>query len=35
MHGYFGTDIGIVREVVERQIPMLERQVRAILEELE
>jgi uncharacterized protein with HEPN domain len=34
IHGYPGTDVEIVREVVETYIPTLESQVRAILEEL-
>ncbi len=35
VHGYFGADVDIVREVVTRDIPRLGSQVRAILEELE
>jgi uncharacterized protein with HEPN domain len=35
IHGYPGTDVAIVREVVETYIPTLEGQVRAILEEIE
>jgi uncharacterized protein with HEPN domain len=34
VHAYFGSDVDVVREVVERSAPELERQVEAILEEL-
>lgn len=35
IHGYPGTDVEIVREVVEGYLPTLDRQIRAILAELE
>ncbi len=35
VHGYFHSDVDVVRDVVLRDAPELERQVRAILEELE
>jgi len=35
VHGYFHLDLDILRVVVERDIPELERQIRAIVEEFE
>jgi uncharacterized protein with HEPN domain len=35
VHGYFGIDVDIVREVVERRAPELESRLMAILEERE
>ena len=35
IHGYFHLDLDILREVLERDIPELERQIQAIVEELE
>lgn len=35
VHGYFGADVEIAREVVDRDIPKFEAQVRSILAELE
>lgn len=34
-HRYFGIDLDVVRAVVEHDVPKLESQIRAILEELE
>ncbi len=34
-HRYFGIDIDVIRQVIEREIPLLEQQVHAILAELE
>lgn len=34
-HRYFGIDIDVIREVIERDIPVLEQQIRSILEELD
>lgn len=34
-HRYFGIDIDVIRQVIEREIPLLEQQVHAILEEVE
>jgi len=35
IHGYFHLDLDILREVLERDIPELERQIQAIVEGLE
>jgi uncharacterized protein with HEPN domain len=34
IHGYAGTDIEIVREVIEGYVPTLDRQIRTLLAEL-
>jgi uncharacterized protein with HEPN domain len=34
-HGYFDLDLDILRAVVERDAPVLERDIAAILEDLE
>ena len=33
-HRYFGIDVDVIRVLIERDIPRLERQVRAVLGEL-
>ncbi len=35
VHGYFESDLEVVGEVVERDVPALRRQIESILEELE
>lgn len=35
VHGYFGSDVDVVRDVVDRDAPALARKIEAILEELE
>ena len=34
-HRYFGIDVGVIRQVIEGDVPRLEQQIEAILEELE
>jgi len=34
-HGYFGSDVDVIREVVERDAPALETAIEKIVEELE
>jgi uncharacterized protein with HEPN domain len=34
VHGYFHVDLDVLREVLERDLPELERQIRAIVEKL-
>ena len=35
IHGYFHLDLDILREVVDHDLPELERQIQAIVEEME
>ncbi len=35
IHGYFHLDLDILREVVDRDLPELERRIESILDELE
>ena len=34
-HGYFHSDLSVIRDVVARDLPAFEKQIRTILEELE
>jgi len=35
IHGYFGVDLDLVWEVVEKDLPELKERIRRILDELE